>query len=188
MEPTETTSAAFGTSAVKWRQCAARSSRRRLLPAATARPRRRIDFDPSSTKGEDVLGWLGDIDDETKENRNFRTVRYTGRHTQLTVMCIPAGEDIGREVHRRHDQFLRIEEGYARVELGPSEDEIEETHHLGADWALVVPAGVWHNVVNTGDAELKLYSLYSPPVHLDGTVHHTKAEADAAERIERALR
>jgi mannose-6-phosphate isomerase-like protein (cupin superfamily) len=135
-----------------------------------------------------VLGWVGDINDETEENGTFRTVLYTGRHTQLTVMCVPAGEDIGREVHRRHDQFLRIEEGHARVELGPSEDEIEETHHLSPGWAVIVPAGVWHDVVNTGDGDLKLYSLYSPPVHLDGTVHQTKGDAEAAERIERALR
>jgi mannose-6-phosphate isomerase-like protein (cupin superfamily) len=141
-----------------------------------------------TTKGEAVLGWVGDISAETDENSTFRTVLHTERHTQLTVMCVPAGEDIGREVHRHHDQFLRIEEGRARVELGSLEDEIEETHHLGADWAVVVPAGVWHNVVNSGQGDLKLYSLYSPPVHLDGTVHYTKAEAESAERIERALR
>ena len=132
--------------------------------------------------------WIEDVDAKTAENTTFRTVVHTGRHTQLTVMCIRPGEDIGREVHRGHDQFLRIVEGHARVELGPNEGEVEQTQQIEPGWAVIVPAGVWHNVVNTGKDDLKLYSLYSPPVHLDGTVHHTKAEAEAAEQIERSLR
>lgn len=127
--------------------------------------------------------WIGDIDAWTAENTTFRTVLSTGRHTQLTVMCIGPGEDIGREVHRRHDQFLRVVEGHARVELGPNEGEVEQTQQIGPGWAVIVPAGVWHDVVNTGEGDLKLYPLYSPPVHLDGAVHHTKVEAEAAERM-----
>jgi mannose-6-phosphate isomerase-like protein (cupin superfamily) len=96
-------------------------------------------------------------------------------------MSLKAGEDIGRERHDGIDQFLRIESGRARVELSRSEDTIDETHDVEDDWAIIVPAGVWHNVVNTGEGELKLYSLYSPPEHPDGTVHRTKEEAEAAE-------
>jgi len=128
-----------------------------------------------------MTGWVGDIERETIENATFRTVLWTGDHSQLTVMSIPAGEDIGKEVHTDHDQFLRIEQGSARVELGPSEDEVEFTQDVGADWAIVVPAGVWHDLVNTGDGELKVYSLYSPAEHPPNTVHATKAEAEAAE-------
>jgi len=129
-----------------------------------------------------MLGWVGDIERATLENTTFRTVLFTGEHAQLTVMRLGPDEDIGREVHPDHDQFLRIEQGQARVELGTTEDRVEETHDVGADWALIVPAGVWHNVVNTGSGDVKLYSLYSPPEHPPGTVHPTKADAEAAER------
>ena len=129
-----------------------------------------------------MLGWVGDIERETLDNTTFRTVVFTGEHTQLTVMRLAAGEDIGREAHHDRDQFLRIEQGQARIELGRTEDAIDETHEVADDWAVIVPAGVWHNVVNTGTGELKLYSLYSPPEHPDGTVHVTKADAMAAER------
>jgi len=91
------------------------------------------------------------------------------------VMSLEPGEDIGLEVHEDRDQFLRIEHGHARVELGPSEHNVDETHDVEDDWAVIVPAGTWHNVVNTGDDKLKLYSLYSPPEHPDGTVHRNKA-------------
>jgi len=129
-----------------------------------------------------MLGWVGDIEQKTLDNTTFRTVVFTGEHTQLTVMRLAPGEDIGREAHDDRDQFLRIEQGQARVELGRTADSIDETHEAAEDWAVIVPAGIWHNVVNTGDGDLKLYSLYSPPEHPDGTVHETKAEAEAAER------
>jgi mannose-6-phosphate isomerase-like protein (cupin superfamily) len=128
-----------------------------------------------------MLGWVGDIERETLANETFRTVVFTGEHTQLTVMRLAPGEDIGWEAHHDRDQFLRIEQGRGRAEFGGSEDEVAERHDVEDDWAVIVPAGVWHNVVNTGDDELKLYSLYSPPEHPDGTVHRTKAEAEAAE-------
>jgi mannose-6-phosphate isomerase-like protein (cupin superfamily) len=129
-----------------------------------------------------MLAWVGDIEKATLENDTFRTALFTGEHTQLTVMRLAPGEDIGREAHDGIDQFLRIEQGTARVELGTTEEQIDETHEVEDDWAIIIPAGVWHNVVNTGDGELKLYSLYSPPEHPDGTVHRTKAEAEEAER------
>ena len=128
-----------------------------------------------------MLGWVGNIERATVDNDTFRTVLFTGEHTQLTVMRLGPGEDIGREAHTHLDQFLRIEHGTARVELGRTEDEIEETHDVQDDWAIIVPAGIWHNVVNTGSGEVKLYSLYSPPEHPDGTVHATRADAEAAE-------
>ena len=127
-------------------------------------------------------GWVGDIEQETLANTTFRTVVFTGEHTQLTVMSLDPSESIGREVHEDIDQFLRVERGSGRVELGRSEGSIDETHEVRDDWAVIVPAGVWHDVVNTGDGELKLYSLYSPPEHPDGTVHETKADAEAAEQ------
>ena len=124
-----------------------------------------------------MLGWVGDIERTTLDNATFRTVVYTGDHVQLTVMRLTPGEDIGREAHPDRDQFLRIESGAGRVEFGRSESEIDETHDVESDWAIIVPAGVWHNVVNTGDGDLKLYSLYAPPEHPAGTVHRTKADA-----------
>jgi mannose-6-phosphate isomerase-like protein (cupin superfamily) len=128
-----------------------------------------------------MLGWVGDVEQATLDNEAFRTVLFTGEHTQLTVMRLAPGEDIGGEVHHGIDQFIRIEQGEARVELGRSENGIDETHDVADDWAIVIPAGVWHNVVNTGPGDLKLYSLYSPPEHPPDTVHRTKAEAEAAE-------
>jgi mannose-6-phosphate isomerase-like protein (cupin superfamily) len=133
------------------------------------------------TESTSSLGWVADIEAVTLENSNFRTVLYTGEHAQLTVMRLGAGEEIGWEMHDNLDQFLRIEQGDARLDLGQSEDSVDEQHKLSDDWAIIVPAGVWHNVVNTGSGEVKLYSIYSPPEHPAGTVHRTKAEADEAE-------
>jgi mannose-6-phosphate isomerase-like protein (cupin superfamily) len=128
-----------------------------------------------------MLGWIGDIEKTTLDNDTFRTVVYTGGHTQLTVMRLGSGEEIGWEMHDHLDQFLRIETGRAELDLGTSEDTVDETHPVSDDWAFIIPAGTWHNVRNVGDGDVKLYSLYSPPEHPDGTVHRTKAEADAAE-------
>ena len=124
-----------------------------------------------------MTGWIGDIAKETKHNKNFRTVAFTGPYTQLTLMRLAPGEEIGREVHDEHDQCIRIEKGHARVELGPTKETIEETQDVEDGWLIVVPAGVWHNIVNTGDGNLKLWSLYSPPVHPTRAVHRTKDEA-----------
>jgi mannose-6-phosphate isomerase-like protein (cupin superfamily) len=131
-----------------------------------------------------MSGWVGNIEDATVANSTFRTVLYTGSNMQLTVMSLAPGEEIGLEMHGDRDQFLRIEAGEARVTLGPSEESVAETHEVGADWAVIVPAGTWHNVTSIGTSELKLYSLYAPPEHPDGTVHQSKADADAAEAAE----
>ena len=127
------------------------------------------------------LGWIADIEKVTLDNTNFRTVVHTGEHAQLTVMRLAPGEDIGWEAHHELDQFLRIEQGRARVQFGRAEDGVDENHAVTDDWAIIVPAGVWHNVVNTGDDDVKLYSIYSPAEHRAGTVHPTKADAEADE-------
>ena len=128
-----------------------------------------------------IGAWVGDIEDATLANDTFRTVLFTGSHTQLTVMSIDVGGEIGWEAHGHLDQFIRIEQGTARLDLGPDEDTVSEQHDVGDDWAAIIPAGAWHNVVNTGDQPLKVYSLYSPPEHPAGTVHATKADSDADE-------
>lgn len=128
-----------------------------------------------------MTGWIGNIEQETLDNTNFRTVIHTGEHVQLVVMSIPYGGEIGLEVHPENDQFIRVEQGRATVSMGPTKDTVEEKHVVEADWAFVVPAGTWHNVVNRGDEDLKVYTLYAPPHHPEGTVHRTKAEAEAAE-------
>lgn len=128
-----------------------------------------------------MLGWVDNIERLTRDNENFRTVVHTGEHSQLTLMSVPPGGEVGWEAHPHLDQFLRLEEGRARLDFGRTGDAVEESHEIEDDWALIVPAGVWHNVVNTGDQDLKLYSIYSPPEHPEGTVHRTKAEADAEE-------
>ena len=125
--------------------------------------------------------WAGNIEHATIDNTTFRTVLATGTHMQLVVMHLAPGEEIGLEMHAGIDQFLRVEDGAATVTLGPTEEIIERTVALSDDWAIIVPAGTWHNVVNVGRAPLKLYSIYSPPEHAPGTVHATQADAEAAE-------
>ncbi|MGH8904464.1 MAG: cupin domain-containing protein [Egibacteraceae bacterium] len=127
-----------------------------------------------------MLGWVGNVEQATLENTDFRKELFTGHHVQLTVMRLAPGEEIGLEMHDHLDQFIRIEQGKGRVTFGRSKEQVDEEHEVEDDWAVIVPGGVWHNVVNTGTDELKLYSLYAPPEHPAGTVHHTKADADAA--------
>ena len=128
-----------------------------------------------------MLGWSADIEKATLDNETFRTVVHTGRRMQLTVMSLRPGEEIGVEVHPDLDQFIRVEEGQAEVRMGRSRDDLSDSHQLEDDWAVIIPGGTWHNVVNRGSTTLKLYSIYAPPEHPDGTVHPTKADADAAE-------
>ena len=118
-----------------------------------------------------MKGYVGNIEDAAKENENFRKVLYTGKNSQLVVMAIPVGEEIGEEVHTL-DQFIRIEAGKGKAVLDGVEHEIED------DFAVVVPAGMKHNFINTSpDAPMKLYTIYSPPEHRDGVVHATKVDA-----------
>lgn len=114
-------------------------------------------------------GYVANIEQATLENTDFRRVLYTAKNSQLVLMSIPPGEEIGEETHHL-DQFLRLEQGTAKAILDGVEHNIEDA------WAVVVPAGTKHNFINTGDVDLKLYSIYSPPEHKDGTVHPTKAD------------
>ena len=130
------------------------------------------------------LVWADNIEQITEENANFRKVVWTGAHSELTLMSLAPGEEIGLEVHPDHDQFLRFEAGKAQIKAGPARDNLNETVEVEHDWACIIPAGTWHNVINTGGGPLKLYTVYSPANHAPGTVHRTKAEADAAEAEE----
>ncbi|MFA7682531.1 MAG: cupin domain-containing protein [Candidatus Dojkabacteria bacterium] len=122
------------------------------------------------------MGYIDDIEEKTLNNSNFREVLYTGKHMQLVVMCLKPGEDIGEEVHDKVDQFFRVEQGEAKVKIGSEESILKE------DMVAIVPAGSLHNVINVSDVDLKLYTIYTPPNHPDGTVHKDKAEADEYER------
>jgi mannose-6-phosphate isomerase-like protein (cupin superfamily) len=124
-----------------------------------------------------MTGYVGPIEKKTLKNKNFRKVLFTGTQCQLVVMCLQPGEEIGNEVHAAVDQFFRIEKGEAKFVLSGAEE------HLVHDGdAVVVPAGTYHNVINTSSTKkLRLYTIYSPPQHPDGTVHKTKADAEAAE-------
>ena len=121
------------------------------------------------------------IESYTLANENFRTTLWTGSNLQVTLMSIPAGGDVGLELHHDIDQFLRVEEGTARVMMGDSEDRLDFVREVSDDFAILVPAGKWHNIVNTGDKPLKIYSIYAPAEHPHGTVHKTQQEAMEAE-------
>lgn len=122
-----------------------------------------------------------DIEDAAEQNNTFRTALWTGDHLQVTLMSINVGEDIGLEVHPSTDQFLRIEEGRGVVQMGNAEDNLTFRQNIREDDAIMVPAGTWHNLTNTGNEPLKLYTIYAPPEHPSGTIHITKADATAAE-------
>lgn len=119
--------------------------------------------------------FIGNIEDRTEHNRDFRRVLFTGPHLQLVVMSLEPGEELGEEIHASTDQFFRVEEGKGEVWIDGQLTRIE------SDMAIVVPAGARHNLKNTGHKALKVYTLYAPPQHADGTVHHTKADAEKAE-------
>ena len=122
-----------------------------------------------------MKGYVTNIERDTTKNDDFRRVLFTGPNTQLVLMTLKPGEEIGAETHKGHDQFLRVESGRAVVQLDGVEHQLEDGS------AVVVPAGVRHNVINRGDSPLRLYTLYSPPEHPDGTVHRTKRDAEKAD-------
>ncbi len=125
-----------------------------------------------------MTGYVGPIEKQTSDNSYFRQVLFTGTYCQLVLMCLQPGEEIGDEVHDHVDQFFRIEEGQAKFVFNETEEHVVR----GGD-AVVVPAGTFHNVINISKAEaLKLYTLYAPPNHPDGTIHKTKVEAEEAEK------
>ncbi len=118
-----------------------------------------------------MKGFIGEIEDRTEGNRDFRRVLYTGPHIQLVLMSLKPGEEVGEEIHEDTDQFFRIEEGKGEVVIDGRATPIK------SDMAMIVPAGARHNVRNTGQKPMKMYTLYAPPHHEDGTVHHTRADA-----------
>ncbi|GBG97345.1 cupin domain-containing protein [Lactococcus termiticola] len=121
--------------------------------------------------------YVVNIEALTLENENFRTTKWTGEHLQMTVMAIPVGGDIGLEQHQHNDQFIRIEQGRGKVEMGQAEDQLEFVQEVEADEAVFVPAGAWHNITNIGDEPMKLYTIYGPKDHLPGTLHRTQEDA-----------
>ncbi|ROR23938.1 mannose-6-phosphate isomerase-like protein (cupin superfamily) [Mobilisporobacter senegalensis] len=123
-----------------------------------------------------------DINELTLQNNYFRTTLWTGCHLQVTLMSINVGEDIGLEIHSDLDQFLRLEQGEGIVKMGDRRDRLDFQEKVCDDYAIMIPAGTWHNIINTGCIPLKLYSIYAPPQHPYRTVHRTKADAEAAEK------
>ena len=121
------------------------------------------------------------IDKATTQNDTFRTALWTGEHLQLTLMSIDVREDIGLENHPYLDQFIRIEQGQGFVMMGPNENNLNFRRNVFEDDAVIIPAGTWHNLINTGNKPLKLYSIYAPAQHPYGTVHETREDAMAAE-------
>ena len=122
-----------------------------------------------------MKGFVEDIEELTEENKDFRRVLYTGKHLQLVLMALKPGEEIGEEVHSDHDQFFRVEKGKGEVLIDGVRTKIK------SDDAIIVPAGARHNVINTGEKFLKLYTIYGPPDHRDGIVCATKTEAEAGD-------
>lgn len=118
------------------------------------------------------------IEEATRQNNYFRIALWTGRYLQITLMSIRVGEDIGLEMHPDVDQFIRIEEGQGLVKMGDRKDCLDFHSYVFDDYAIVIPAGKWHNLINTGNKPLKLYSIYAPPEHPHGTVHATKEDAE----------
>ena len=122
--------------------------------------------------------FIFNIHHATNMNENFRTTLWTGEHLQLTLMSIPVRGDIGVEMHADVDQFIRVESGRAKVYMGSCRNGLQEMGFVDGNCAILIPAGTWHNIVNVGNRDVKLYSLYAPPQHPFGTVHKTKADAE----------
>lgn len=122
-------------------------------------------------------GYTADIEKLTEENTAFRHVLYTGHHLQLVLMALKPGEDIGMETHKTHDQFFRIEKGHGEIVIDGTRRKVK-----GGD-AIIVPAGALHNLINSGDRPLHLYTLYGPPNHIDGLLEKRKADAQASNEV-----
>jgi len=122
-----------------------------------------------------------DLEKATLENTNYRAAAWSGKYLQLTLMSIPVGADIGLEAHPETDQFLRLDAGRGRVQMGPAKDRLDYDREVEDGWAILVPAGVWHNVTNIGDEPLQLYAVYAPVHHASGKIHATAADAERDE-------
>lgn len=153
----------------------------RQTPAAETAAEPQTAAEPVLFKDYGAEPTVLNIESYTLANENFRTVLWTGGNLQVTVMAIPVGGDVGLEQHNGIDQFLRVEEGTAQVMMGDSADKLDFVKEVADDYAIFVPAGKWHNIVNKGDKPLKIYSIYAPAEHPHGTVHKTQQEAMEAE-------
>ncbi len=144
-------------------------------------------FNPEFSKQSVTFGDYGpepfvvNIEEATKQNDAFRRTLWTGDNLQVTLMSIGVGEDIGLEVHPELDQFIRIEEGEGITMMGDTSDALIFQEDIFDDFAFIVPAGKWHNLINTGDKPIKLYSIYAPPQHPKNTIHENKQDAEASE-------
>nr|WP_202890257.1 cupin domain-containing protein [Actinopolymorpha rutila] len=121
------------------------------------------------------------MESATLENSNYRTVAWSGKYLQLTLMSIPVGEDIGLEAHPETDQFLRLDGGRGRVQMGPAEDQLDFDQEVEDGWAVFVPAGTWHNITNIGDDPMRLYAVYAPVHHAAGKIQATAADSERDE-------
>ncbi|MET0656538.1 MAG: cupin domain-containing protein [Steroidobacteraceae bacterium] len=122
-----------------------------------------------------------DLEQATRDNENYRTVVWSGRYLQVTLMSIPVGSDIGLEAHPQTDQFLRLDAGRGRVQMGPARDKLSFEQEVSDGWCVLVPAGMWHNITNTGDEPMQVYAIYAPAHHKPGKIHQTQAD-DAADK------
>lgn len=120
-----------------------------------------------------------DLETETVENDNYRTVAWSGDYLQVTLMSIPVDGDIGLEMHAATDQFIRLDRGHGRAQMGPGKDELDFDQEVTDGWRVIVPAGSWHNITNTGDEPLQVYTVYAPQHHKPGKLHQTKSIAEA---------
>lgn len=136
------------------------------------------NMNPNYIRGYGPEPFVMNINEVTKQNNNFRTALWTGNHLQVTLMSINVGESIGLEMHPDVDQFIRIEQGYGLVQMGNNKNNLNFERKVYDDFAIIIPAGKWHNLTNIGNVPIKLYSIYAPPNHPKGTIHRTKADAE----------
>jgi mannose-6-phosphate isomerase-like protein (cupin superfamily) len=122
--------------------------------------------------------WL-DLEKTTRENTNYRAVIWSGRYLQVTLMSIPVGSDIGLEMHPETDQFLRLDAGRGRVQIGIAKDRLTFEAEVSDGWCIMVPAGSWHNVTNIGEEPMQIYAIYAPAHHKPGKIHKTATDAAA---------
>jgi mannose-6-phosphate isomerase-like protein (cupin superfamily) len=127
------------------------------------------------------------IEDATRENKDYRSVAWSGRYLQLTLMSIPIGGDIGLESHPETDQFLRLDAGRGRVQMGDAKDRLTFTQDVSDGWSVLVPAGTWHNITNIGTTPMQVYAIYAPAHHKPGKVHETASAAAADKDDEPAV-
>ena len=118
-----------------------------------------------------------DLEKSTRENSDYRAVVWSGRYLQVTLMSIPVGSDIGLEMHPETDQFLRLDAGRGRVQIGPAKDQLTFEKEVSDGWCILVPAGSWHNVTNIGEEPMKVYAVYAPAHHKPGKIHKTASDA-----------